>query len=743
MTPAPCLAALVGEDRDAGANRLRVGQLQRRLLGALAEQALAAAEDDREDHQPQLVDQAVREQAPHQLGAAGDQDHAVDLALDLGDLLGEVAGEHRRVVPLPRLERGGDDVLRHRIHLVGEPGVVAHPRPGGGKALVGATAQQLRLGLVELVELELVALVPALDREGPAGVLVVLASARRLDHSVQRDALGYDAPAHDFSFASARWTGRRTRADEIDTVAKILRRRVPRVTSCLRGWHHGLDAGDLDRQAPGRPQREGRPGLRSRRRRDPCAPGRNEDGIRCFAGTDESRLRPCRRALRTYGRPHGRPFRPHRRALRRSAPAADPVRRRAGRGTDRPDCHPALTRRRAGERAAEDRRRTVGSRRGGPPVIRALRAGASAGERRRGERRAALRAQRGPGRRGDGGVPRGRHLPLQRGGQTPDHRRDPPGRGLGPAGDQPDPDRRRRGRRDDAARARRRRAAGAPRGRGGERARGPHRRGARARGRPPRGRDRAPQARHRPRPRPDHPLRAGRGRPPGRHRPRLRLDHRPPPLAARRRRRRPDRPRRPAAGRAAARLEGPAGQPWRGGATRREPGSTSRTRPKLLFATEIVIGPRLGSPLGRMLKLPVMPSVTLVSRTASSTPERSPLWAIAPSRTLAACPAYGAYSSTGPSMSFRSWSTNFAPAPVRFSGTRAGTLANIPFEAAPARSIVDCWANPSGASSFIMPLLGPRTATLSLISWAPFSSVSPASRTPSGIVLATAFIRLL
>ena len=39
------------------------------------------------------------------------------------------------------------------------------------------------------------------------------------------------------------------------------------------------------------------------------------------------------------------------------------------------------------------------------------------------------------------------------------------------------------------------------------------------------------------------------------------------------------------------------------------------------------------------------------------------------------------------------------PGPVRFCGTWPGTLANIPFAAVPARSIVDCWAKPSGASS--------------------------------------------
>ena len=52
----------------------------------VAEEALAAAEQDREDHQPQLVDEVVLDQPLDQLGAAGDEDDAVDLALQLRDL---------------------------------------------------------------------------------------------------------------------------------------------------------------------------------------------------------------------------------------------------------------------------------------------------------------------------------------------------------------------------------------------------------------------------------------------------------------------------------------------------------------------------------------------------------------------------------------------------------------------------------------------------------------------------------
>ena len=58
---------------------LRVDEPQRLLVARLAEEALAASEHDREDHQPQLVDEVVLEQRLHELGAAVDDDVAVVL----------------------------------------------------------------------------------------------------------------------------------------------------------------------------------------------------------------------------------------------------------------------------------------------------------------------------------------------------------------------------------------------------------------------------------------------------------------------------------------------------------------------------------------------------------------------------------------------------------------------------------------------------------------------------------------
>src|SRR3954452_24101265 len=58
----------------------------------------------------------------------------------------------------------------------------------------------------------------------------------------------------------------------------------------------------------------------------------------------------------------------------------------------------------------------------------------------------------------------------------------------------------------------------------------------------------------------------------------------------------------------------------------------------------------------------------------------------------------------------------------------------MPAEAEPASSIVPCSANPSGVSSLTAPSFGPSTATLSLISCAPFSQMRPPMKTASAPV---------
>jgi hypothetical protein len=65
---------LVGEVGDAALEGLGVEEAHGFLVAGLAEQALPDPEGDREDLQPQLVDQAVLDQRASELEAAGDDD---------------------------------------------------------------------------------------------------------------------------------------------------------------------------------------------------------------------------------------------------------------------------------------------------------------------------------------------------------------------------------------------------------------------------------------------------------------------------------------------------------------------------------------------------------------------------------------------------------------------------------------------------------------------------------------------
>ena len=104
-----------------------------------------------------------------------------------------VASDDVGVVPFRVGERAGDDVLGHAVVLVGQGALV--PGPGAGEALVGPAADQQRRGAERLVELVLLAILAAVELEGPVAVLEVLA-AGGLHHAVERDELGHDDPSH-------------------------------------------------------------------------------------------------------------------------------------------------------------------------------------------------------------------------------------------------------------------------------------------------------------------------------------------------------------------------------------------------------------------------------------------------------------------------------------------------------------------------------------------------------------------
>src|SRR3954447_8320636 len=192
---------LVDQHGDALAHDLRVLEPQLAPVGLLLEGLLARPEEDREDHEVDLVDEVALDQLLDEPVAARHLQLAVELLLECAHRAGRVtAVEDRRVVPLRVLERRRDDELRHRVELVGELALAL--RPGAREALIGAPAEQQGVGLPRLVELELVAVVTTVELEGPAGVLEVRLASGRLHHAVERYELRHDDPCRHGSASS-------------------------------------------------------------------------------------------------------------------------------------------------------------------------------------------------------------------------------------------------------------------------------------------------------------------------------------------------------------------------------------------------------------------------------------------------------------------------------------------------------------------------------------------------------------
>src|SRR4051794_24340572 len=89
---------LVGEEDEAATNGVGVNEVHGLFAAGLIEEALAGPEHDREDDQPQLVDQVMLDQRAPELVARGDDDLSVQLLLQPRDLLHHIAAEDRRVV---------------------------------------------------------------------------------------------------------------------------------------------------------------------------------------------------------------------------------------------------------------------------------------------------------------------------------------------------------------------------------------------------------------------------------------------------------------------------------------------------------------------------------------------------------------------------------------------------------------------------------------------------------------------
>src|SRR5215470_10349316 len=181
---------LVGRDDHAGARAAAAGQPQRGRPRAVAEELLAAPEVHGILQQPVLVDQVVIDERLRQLAAAVNLQLVPGLLLEPGDLGGQVAAEHRGVVPVGGGERGRRHVLRQRVELARDWVVgIGDLGPVAAEDLVRLAAEQERVGAAEPAGDGLAEILVAV-RERPApvfepAVAVLVRPAGRLHDAVE------------------------------------------------------------------------------------------------------------------------------------------------------------------------------------------------------------------------------------------------------------------------------------------------------------------------------------------------------------------------------------------------------------------------------------------------------------------------------------------------------------------------------------------------------------------------------
>src|SRR5215217_1963412 len=90
---------MISENDDSRTERLRIDELQRRLVDPDPEETFPASYNNRKDHEPVLVDEVVLHQRVHKIAAAEDQDVLTGLLLQPGHFLRDVPFDQPRIVP--------------------------------------------------------------------------------------------------------------------------------------------------------------------------------------------------------------------------------------------------------------------------------------------------------------------------------------------------------------------------------------------------------------------------------------------------------------------------------------------------------------------------------------------------------------------------------------------------------------------------------------------------------------------
>ena len=171
-----------------------------RRLRHVAEQPLAAPEDDREDHEAELVDAARAPRASWTSAALP----ATSRSPSTRFAEARSARARRRRGPpwcsarSRRRPRSVEETtyLGMRVHPVGEAHRVLHGGPCRGEGLVGHTAEQLASAPSSSSSLNRSPSGPRSNRKVHPACREPLGAARVLHDPVQRDELGYNDPSH-------------------------------------------------------------------------------------------------------------------------------------------------------------------------------------------------------------------------------------------------------------------------------------------------------------------------------------------------------------------------------------------------------------------------------------------------------------------------------------------------------------------------------------------------------------------
>ena len=92
----------IAQVQDAGLEGGGVDELERLVVALVLEEADAAAQGHGVDEELELIEEVVAEQRTHRRGAAADGDAPSGLLLERGELLGDVAPDQGRVLPVER-----------------------------------------------------------------------------------------------------------------------------------------------------------------------------------------------------------------------------------------------------------------------------------------------------------------------------------------------------------------------------------------------------------------------------------------------------------------------------------------------------------------------------------------------------------------------------------------------------------------------------------------------------------------